>query len=246
MLSTAPFRRCCTVCSLRLPRFTRFASSPHTVLTATSQLHTHILHVHYYQPHCLCFLFFGGCFLLLCGGDDAVASACFTPSVLGRCVQPLRVRSCFAMSQIEEVLDRIRTAAGVEGCVGLCMAGCLCVWEESHTLSRCASYVIVNNAGEVLRKMPGLASDRASMIGAEVGRLAKKASSVVRDLDPKVSAARPTPRAAGRISFPFPLRPLAYQNTLSYLRLRAREKELLVAPGPDYLVVVIQRWKPAE
>mmetsp|Transcript_26239 Transcript_26239/g.48829 ORF Transcript_26239/g.48829 Transcript_26239/m.48829 type:complete len:106 (-) Transcript_26239:228-545(-) len=100
------------------------------------------------------------------------------------------------MSEIEETLERIKAHSGVEG------------------------YVIMNNAGEVLRKLPGMSTEHAKDLGDEVFKLAKKARHVVRDLDPK--------------------------NDLLYFRLRTREKEVLIAPGGDYLVVVIQKWRPSD
>lgn len=66
------------------------------------------------------------------------------------------------MSEIEETLERIKGHTGVE------------------------AYVIVNNEGEVLRKMPGLTTEKAKEYGDEIMKLAKKARHVVRDLDPKV------------------------------------------------------------
>ena len=46
----------------------------------------------------------------------------------------------------------------------------------------------MNNAGEVLRKLPSLSTERAKEYGDEVMKLAKMARHVVRDLDPKVCA----------------------------------------------------------
>mmetsp|Transcript_122660 Transcript_122660/g.192502 ORF Transcript_122660/g.192502 Transcript_122660/m.192502 type:complete len:106 (+) Transcript_122660:67-384(+) len=47
-----------------------------------------------------------------------------------------------------------------------------------------------------------------------ISQLATKAKSIVRDLDP--------------------------QNDLEFLRIRAKKLEIMVAPGPDYLLIVIQ------
>ncbi len=74
-----------------------------------------------------------------------------------------------SQSEIEETLERIKNHAGVEG------------------------YVIVNNAGEVLRKLPTLSTERAKEYGDEVMKLAKMARHVVRDLDPKVASRVPNP-----------------------------------------------------
>ena len=170
-------------------------------------------------------------------------------------------RYCFfPQSEIEETLERIKNHSGVEG------------------------YVIVNNAGEVLRKLPSLSTERAKEYGDEVMKLAKMARHVVRDLDPKVCAHRRGLSCAGvrwdagrgwrdvivcvsgevsccnvyaaavvswflsrstnglcrRLRLcgtfccwpPPPPPPLLHaQNDIQYLRLRTKEKEVLVAPG---------------
>ena len=100
------------------------------------------------------------------------------------------------MSEIEETLERIKGHAGVEG------------------------YVIINNDGEVLRKLPTMSADYARELGEEIYNLAQKARHVVRDLKPS--------------------------NELQYLRLRTRSKEIMVSPGKDFLVVIIQSWQPAD
>ena len=69
------------------------------------------------------------------------------------------------MSEIEETLERIKGHAGVE------------------------AYVIISNEGEVLRKLPGMPTEKAKDYGDEVMKLARKARHVVRDLDPKVRTA---------------------------------------------------------
>ena len=66
-------------------------------------------------------------------------------------------------AEIEETLKRIQGHAGVEG------------------------YVIVNDKGEVLRRMQTLSTADATTFGTEVYTLAQKARHVVRDLDPTVS-----------------------------------------------------------
>lgn len=48
------------------------------------------------------------------------------------------------------------------------------------------SYVIINNQGEVLRKLPKMDTDRAKAFGEEIFQLASKARHVVRDLNPAV------------------------------------------------------------
>lgn len=118
------------------------------------------------------------------------------------------------MSEIEETLERIKGHAGVE------------------------AYVIINNDGEVLRKMPGLATEKAKDYGDEVTKLAKKARHVVRDLDPKVSARVVSSDALSRgfsllclLTYLVPDMSCDLQNDLQFLRLRTRDKEALIAPG---------------
>ena len=53
-----------------------------------------------------------------------------------------------------------------------------------------------------------------------MSQLARKARGVVRDLNPK--------------------------NELRYLRLRAKRHEVLVATDEEFVVIVIQRWTPAD
>mmetsp|Transcript_89604 Transcript_89604/g.249193 ORF Transcript_89604/g.249193 Transcript_89604/m.249193 type:complete len:104 (-) Transcript_89604:244-555(-) len=100
------------------------------------------------------------------------------------------------MSEIEETLERIKSHDGVEG------------------------YVIMNNEGEVLRKLPSMSNEKAKEYGEEIYNLARKARHVVRDINP--------------------------QNDLMYFRLRTKELEIMVAPGEDFMVVVIQRWTPVD
>lgn len=49
------------------------------------------------------------------------------------------------------------------------------------------SYVIINNEGEVLRKLPGMDSNIARTYGSAIFELAQKARHTVRDLDVEVS-----------------------------------------------------------
>mmetsp|Transcript_47030 Transcript_47030/g.112734 ORF Transcript_47030/g.112734 Transcript_47030/m.112734 type:complete len:107 (-) Transcript_47030:43-363(-) len=100
------------------------------------------------------------------------------------------------MSEIEETLERIKSHEGVKG------------------------YVIMNNEGEVLRKLPGMSNEKAKEYGEEIYSLARKARHVVRDINPS--------------------------NDLLYFRLRTKELEVMVAPGEDYMVLVIQQWTPAD
>lgn len=78
-------------------------------------------------------------------------------------------KPCFvsglAQSEIEETLERIKSHEGVKG------------------------YVIMNNEGEVLRKLPGMSNEKAREYGEEIYSLARKARHVVRDINPTVRLA---------------------------------------------------------
>lgn len=52
-----------------------------------------------------------------------------------------------------------------------------------------------------------------------------------------------TPTALRVSTHPAPRPP---QNDLMYFRLRTKELEIMVAPGDDFMVVVIQRWTPVD
>lgn len=80
------------------------------------------------------------------------------------------------------------------------------------------AYVIADVNGALLRHSKGMSTDDAERWGKEVHALTALARRTVRDLDPK--------------------------NELSFFRVRLREKEILAAPGADFLVVVIQKWMP--
>jgi hypothetical protein len=113
------------------------------------------------------------------------------------------------------------------------------------------AYVIVSNDGEVLRKMPGLSTEKAKEYGDEVMKLARKARHVVRDLDPKVRlGGKGRKRYRSRLDvclrlFTFAPRPLfqlnamCAQNELDFLRIRTREKEALIAQGN-------QEWRVSQ
>jgi len=62
--------------------------------------------------------------------------------------------------------------------------GYVCV--RVRVSSRRARYVIINNDGEVLRKLPTMSADYARELGEEIYNLAQKARHVVRDLKPSV------------------------------------------------------------
>lgn len=81
-------------------------------------------------------------------------------------------------------------------------------------------YVICNRQGQVLRRLPSMTPAQADVYSQKMSGLAKKARGVVRDLNPK--------------------------NELRYLRIRAKKQEILVAYDQEFLVIVIQRWTPAQ
>ncbi|KAJ8604578.1 hypothetical protein CTAYLR_007635 [Chrysophaeum taylorii] len=81
-------------------------------------------------------------------------------------------------------------------------------------------YVICNRQGQVLRRLPSMSQAQADIYAQKMSGLSKKARGVVRDLNPK--------------------------NELRYLRIRAKKHEVLVAYDQEFLVIVIQRWTPAQ
>ena len=95
-----------------------------------------------------------------------------------------------------------------------------------ETLSRLAvmggveSYVITDGKGAILRQSKGISAADAAKFAAEVLKLTQKARHVVRDLDPK--------------------------NDLEIMRLRAKDREILAAPGDDFLVIIVQKWRAAS
>lgn len=81
-------------------------------------------------------------------------------------------------------------------------------------------YVICNKQGQVLRRLPSMTQAQAEVYAQKMSGLSKKARGVVRDLNPK--------------------------NELRFLRIRAKKHEILVAYDMEFLVIVIQRWTPAQ
>ncbi|CEM25122.1 unnamed protein product [Vitrella brassicaformis CCMP3155] len=90
--------------------------------------------------------------------------------------------------------------------------------EVEETLARIKQHrgvsgiVIVNSEGVPIRST--LDSKMTLQYSALISQLATKARSVVRDLDP--------------------------QNDLTFLRVRSRKHEIMVAPDRDYILIVIQ------
>lgn len=98
-------------------------------------------------------------------------------------------------SAIEETIERIKLHKGVE------------------------RYIILDNGGAVLRSFPQGAED-AEELGGVFKEVAKRATHVVRDLDPS--------------------------DNLEFMRVRTANKELMVGVHNEYTVIIQQRWTPAE
>eukprot|EP00656_Telonema_subtile_P019194 TRINITY_DN2046_c0_g1_i6.p1 TRINITY_DN2046_c0_g1~~TRINITY_DN2046_c0_g1_i6.p1 ORF type:complete len:116 (+),score=34.25 TRINITY_DN2046_c0_g1_i6:127-474(+) len=91
--------------------------------------------------------------------------------------------------------------------------------EVEETLKRISSHkgvigtVIVNNDGVPIRSNLER-SEQTAQYAAQITQLTKAAEAVVRDLDP--------------------------QNDLTFLRVRSKKHEIMVAPDKEYLLIVIQ------
>ena len=96
------------------------------------------------------------------------------------------------MAEVEERIHRISNHTGVKG------------------------LLIVDENGKVLRTTMQVSEQTANprMIAEKVTKLAKKARSVVRDIDPL--------------------------NDLTFFRVRARRQEIMVAPDKHLFLIVIQ------
>ena len=92
--------------------------------------------------------------------------------------------------------------------------------EVEDTLERIKSHkgvegvIIVNADGIPIRPAKGMDDELTHKYAANISQLAAKARSVIRDLDP--------------------------QNDLTFLRIRSKKHEIMVAPDKDFLLVVIQ------
>jgi dynein light chain roadblock-type len=90
----------------------------------------------------------------------------------------------------------------------------------SETLDRIQSHrgvqevLIVSSSGIPIRPSPNMETEQSFKYAASITQLAAKAKSVVRDLDP--------------------------QNDLTFLRIRSKRHEIMVAPDKDFLLIVIQ------
>ena len=88
------------------------------------------------------------------------------------------------------------------------------------TMPGVEGYVIVDNNGVLLRHSVSYTESQALEYAGDVSQLTAKARHVVRDLEPR--------------------------NDLELFRLRGREREILVAPGAEFLVLIVQRWRVAD
>jgi dynein light chain roadblock-type len=92
--------------------------------------------------------------------------------------------------------------------------------EIEETLERIKSHkgvegvLVVNSEGVPIRPSKGMDDEKTQKYAANISQLAAKARSVVRDLDP--------------------------QNDLTFLRIRTKNHEIMVAPDKDYLLIVVQ------
>eukprot|EP01017_Pseudomicrothorax_dubius_P045333 TRINITY_DN7826_c0_g1_i10.p2 TRINITY_DN7826_c0_g1~~TRINITY_DN7826_c0_g1_i10.p2 ORF type:complete len:108 (-),score=36.47 TRINITY_DN7826_c0_g1_i10:162-485(-) len=78
--------------------------------------------------------------------------------------------------------------------------------------------VIVNNSGEIIKSSyPPEKKEEEIAITSAIPQLAAKARSTVRDLDPT--------------------------NDLTFLRIRSKNNEILVAPDKDFMLIVVQGSK---
>ncbi|MES1914074.1 MAG: hypothetical protein MHM6MM_006207 [Cercozoa sp. M6MM] len=94
------------------------------------------------------------------------------------------------MSEVEETLERIKSQKGVE-----------CV-------------IVVNKDGVPIRPSRGCDEQTATAYAAQVAQLARKARSMVRDLDP--------------------------DNELTFMRLRTTKHEIMIAPEKEFTMIVLQ------
>jgi len=92
--------------------------------------------------------------------------------------------------------------------------------EIEETLTRIANHkgvegvLVVNSDGIPLRPSKGMDDELTQKYAANMAQLAAKARSAVRDIDP--------------------------QNDLSFLRIRTKKHEIMVAPDKEFLLIVIQ------
>ncbi|KAK6185547.1 hypothetical protein SNE40_007755 [Patella caerulea] len=93
------------------------------------------------------------------------------------------------MAEVEETLKRIQSHRGVQG------------------------IIVVNSDGIPIRS--SLDNSTTVQFATLIHKLAQKARSAVREIDP--------------------------QNDLTFLRIRSKKQEIMCAPGNEYLLLVIQK-----
>eukprot|EP00697_Spironema_sp_BW2_P000160 gnl/Spiro4/10219_TR5432_c0_g1_i1.p1 gnl/Spiro4/10219_TR5432_c0_g1~~gnl/Spiro4/10219_TR5432_c0_g1_i1.p1 ORF type:complete len:103 (+),score=8.93 gnl/Spiro4/10219_TR5432_c0_g1_i1:44-352(+) len=89
-----------------------------------------------------------------------------------------------------------------------------CLKRISNSHKGVIGYVIVNKDGQVIRRHPAMEPAVADQYSNLIAALSAKARNTVRDLDP--------------------------QNDLTFLRIRSRRHEIMVAPDKEFLLIVIQ------
>ena len=87
----------------------------------------------------------------------------------------------------------------------------VCVSSSSCSLGRCVA-PFVNSEGIAIRST--MDTTTTTQYAANLSQLAAKARSVVRDLDP--------------------------QNDLTFLRVRTKKHEMMIAPEKDFMLLVVQ------
>jgi len=92
--------------------------------------------------------------------------------------------------------------------------------EVEETLDRIKGHrgveavILVNSDGVPIRPSKGMDDELTHKYAANLSQLAAKARSAIRDIDP--------------------------QNDLTFLRIRSKKHEIMVAPDKDFLLIVIQ------
>ena len=99
--------------------------------------------------------------------------------------------------------------------------------------------------GIILRQSKGISTADATRFASEILKLASRARHVIRDLDPKVCFDFLDVRDNCHQHFPHKLWNLILQNDLEIFRLRSKDREILAAPGNEFLVIIIQKWQAA-
>lgn len=94
------------------------------------------------------------------------------------------------------------------------MSESLATWNRIKQHKGVEAMVVVNNENKSIEESKGMDEEMTEEYAAAVRQLAEKSRSVVRDLDP--------------------------MNDLTFLRIRSKRHEILIAPEKDFLLSVIQ------